>query len=290
MIRGIIDAFTNALGNVFAFVPRLVGFLVILLIGWLISYAVGKAVTLLLRKVGFEHLSQRAGLTHLEQRMGIRMDTAGILGKIVFWFLFLIFLVPATNSLGLPTVSNTLNTIVGYIPNVFVAVLVLFLGTVIGVFVGDLVRGGTTAARFGNPRILGAIARWAIIGFSAMVALEQLQIAPSLINVLFTAIVAAMALAFGLAFGLGGRETAQRWLARSESKALGNRPYSPEQIVQQARTDLSHSEQMGQHYPPQPTYQSQQSSSTLYSPQPTVPPVSQNYEEPKRQQHPHPRP
>lgn len=296
MIQGIINAFTTALGMVFAFVPRLVGFLVILLIGWLVSYAVGKAVTLLLRKVGFERLAQRAGLTRLEQRMGMRMDTAGILGKIAFWFLFLIFLVPATDSLGLPTVSSTLNAIVGYIPNVFVAVLVLFLGTLLGLFVGDLVQGGSTAARFGNPRLLGNITRWAIIGFAAMIVLAQLQIAPSLINVLFGAIGAGLALAFGLAFGLGGRETAQRWLARNEGRLLGSQPYSPEQIVQHAKTDLAHSEQMGQRPATPPTYSTQvpqqgfSTSPPAYSPQQTVPPAPQSHEEPPRQYPPNPNP
>ncbi len=287
MIQGIINAFTNALGMVFAFVPRLVGFLVILFIGWLVSYAVGKAVTMLLRKVGFERLSERAGLTRLEQRMGMRMDTAGILGKIAFWFIFLIFLVPATDSLGLPTVSNTLNTIVGYIPNVFVAVLVLFLGTLVAVFASDLVRRATSATKVGNSRIFGTITRWSIIAFAAMIALEQLQIAPALINSLFTAIVAGLALAFGLAFGLGGRETVQRWLARGESQIMGNRPYNPEQIVQQARTDLAHSEQMGQQYAGSQTapstYATQQNVPPVHSPYPTqqtVPPTPHGSSEP----------
>ncbi len=249
MIQGIISAFTNALTLVFNFVPRFVAFLVILLVGWIIAYAVQKGVTLLLRKLGFERFSERAGLTRLEHRMGMRMDTAGILGKIAFWFIFLIFLIPAANSLGLVTISNILNTIVDYLPNVFVAVLVLFLGTLLAVFAGDLARGATRASRVGNPNVIGSIVRWAIIAFAAMIALEQLRIAPSLITALFTAIVAGLALAFGLAFGLGGREAAQRWFARNESALLANRPYNPEQIVQQAQTDLTHSEQMGQQYP-----------------------------------------
>lgn len=277
MIQGIINAFTTALGTVFNFIPRLVSFIVILLIGWLISYIVGKAVTMLLRKVGFERLSERAGLTRMERRMGMRLDTAGILGKIVFWFIFLIFLVPATDSLGLPTISNILDTIVAYLPNVFVAVLVLFLGTLLGVFAGDLVRGGSRAAKFGNPRLLGEVARWSIIGFAAMIALEQLRIAPALINVLFSAIVASLALAFGLAFGLGGRETAQRWLARHESQMLGNQPYNPNQIVQQAQTDLTHSEQMGQQY------KGTQATPPTYPTQQNVPPTPHGYNEPPPQ-------
>ncbi len=78
-------------------------------------------------------------------------------------------------------------------------------------------RGATASTNIGNPKVFANIARWAIIGFAALVALEQLQIATSLLNVLFTAIVGALAIAFGLAFGLGGQDTARRWLARGES-------------------------------------------------------------------------
>ena len=213
----IINAFANALNLVLTFIPKLIGFLVILLVGWIVATAVSKALTFLLRKIGFDRMADRIGLTRLEQRMGVRMDAAGILGKVVYWFLFLIFLVPAVNALGLTTVSAILNTIIAYIPNVFVAILVLFLGTLAATFVADIVRGATASANIGNPNIFANIARYAIMGFAALVALEQLQITPSLINELFGAIVAAAALAFGLAFGLGGRETAQRYLNRTEN-------------------------------------------------------------------------
>src|SRR5438270_6822365 len=209
----IISALANALTLVFTFIPRLLGFLVILLVGWLIATAVSKAVTFLLRKIGFDRMADRIGLTRLEQRMGIKMDAAGLLGKVVYWFLFLIFLVPAVDALGLTTVSAILSTIIAYIPNVFVAILVLFLGTLAATFVADIVRGATATARVGDPNVFATIARWSIIGFAALVALEQLQITPSLINELFGAVVAAVAIAFGLAFGLGGQDAARRWIA-----------------------------------------------------------------------------
>ena len=213
----ILTSFTNALNLVFTFIPKLIGFLVILLVGWIVASVVSKAVTFLLRKIGFDRLSERIGLSRLEQRMGLRMDAAGVLGKVVYWFIFLIFLVPAVDSLGLTAVSNILNQVIAYIPNVFVAIVVLFLGTLAATFVADLVRGATASTNMGNPNMYAAIARWAILGFVAIIALEQLQIAPALLNELFGAIVAAAALAFGLAFGLGGRETAQRLLNRSEN-------------------------------------------------------------------------
>jgi Conserved TM helix len=213
----ILLALANAVNLILTFIPRIIGFLIILLVGWLIATAVSKALTFLLRKIGFDRLGERIGLTRLEQRMGVQMDAAGILGKIVYWFLFLVFLVPAADALGVPAVSNILNQLVSYIPNVFVAILVLFLGALAATVVADIVRGATASARIGNPNLFANIARYAIIGFAALIALEQLQIAPALLNILFTAIVGAAAIAVGLAFGLGGQDSARKWLNRGES-------------------------------------------------------------------------
>nr|MBA2678348.1 small-conductance mechanosensitive ion channel [Ktedonobacteraceae bacterium] len=165
-----------------------------------------------------------------EQQIGMKADAAGILGKLTYWFIFLIFLVPAVDSLGLTTVSNLLGQVIGYLPNVFVAILVLFLGTLAATFVADLVRGATASARIGNPNIFANIARFAILGFVALIALEQLQIASSLLNILFTAIVGSTALAFGLAFGLGGQDAARKYLNRAESSV--STAASQEQIQQ----------------------------------------------------------
>lgn len=172
----IVTSFAGALALVFAFITKVLGFLVILLIGWLIASALSKAIVFLLRKVGFDRLATRIGLTRMEQQMGVSLDAAGMLGKVVYWFVFLIFLVPAVNALGLTAVSTLLGQVVGYIPNVFVAILVLFLGTVAATVVSDIVRGATAKANVGNPRIFATIARVAVIGFAALIALEQLGI------------------------------------------------------------------------------------------------------------------
>jgi hypothetical protein len=210
----IISSFAGALALVFSFIPKLVGFLVILIVGWIVAALLAKGVTLLLRRVGFDRMSDRMGLTRLEQRMNIRMDPAAVLGKIVFWFVFLIFLVPACNALELTSVSALLALIIGYLPNVFVAIVVLFLGMLLATFVADIVRGAMASSRTANPDILANIARYTIIGFAILVALEQLQIAPALITILFTSVIGGAALAAALAFGLGGRDSAKHMLER----------------------------------------------------------------------------
>jgi hypothetical protein len=210
----IVSSFAAAMALVFSFIPRLVGFLVILIVGWIVAAILEKGVTLLLRRVGFDRMSERIGLARLEQRMNVRMDAASLLGKIVFWFVFLIFLVPACNALQLTSVSLLLGLIIGYIPNVFVAIVVLLLGMLLATFVADVVRAALSNAKNANPNILANVARYVIIGFAILVALEQLQIAPALITTLFTAVIGGAALACALAFGLGGRDTAKQLLER----------------------------------------------------------------------------
>jgi Conserved TM helix len=240
----IVNALNDAVRLILTFIPRVIGFIVILVVGLIIATLVSKALTLVLRKVGFDRMANRIGLTRFEQRMNIKMDPAGILGKIVYWFILLIFLIPAADALGVPAVSNILNSLVAYIPNVFVAILVLFLGSLFATFVADIVRGTVATAKIGSPSVFASIARWAIIGFAALIALEQLQIAPSLINELFGGVVLAVAIAFALAFGLGGQDAARRWLARGESSVTtAAAQLSAQQIRDNAQNEMRQSEQ-----------------------------------------------
>jgi Mechanosensitive ion channel, conserved TM helix len=279
--QAIFNALSNAVNLILAFIPRLIGFLVILLVGLIIAALVAKAVTFLLRKVGFDRMSDRIGLTRFEQRMGVHMDTAGVLGRIVYWFIVLIFLVPAADALGVPAVSNVLNQLVGYIPNVFVAILVLFLGALAGTVVGDLVRGAVASANIGNPNLLAAIARWAIIAFAVLIALEQLKITPDLINELFGAVVLALAIAFGLAFGLGGQDAARRWLARGEGTIVTAASQSrAQQSRDDARAAQLQADQTRAYQQAQvQTYQGQQMAQAQTQPQYTQPqpPYTQQY-------------
>jgi hypothetical protein len=213
--QALLTSLSNALSLVLTFIPRFIGFLVILLVGWIIASVLSKTVMFILRKVGFERLGARIGLDRIERSTGMQLNVVTILGSIVYWFIFLIFLVSAFDALGLASVSSILNSLIAYIPNVFVAIIILFLGILAANFVADIVQGSTATTRVGNPRLFAAIARYAIIAFTGLIALEQLQIAPALLNILFTATIGAAALAFGLAFGIGGQDAARRFLNRS---------------------------------------------------------------------------
>lgn len=214
---------TAALSLFLAAIPRVIGFLVILVIGWLIAGVLAAAVAALLRAVRFNDLAQRSGLAGFVHNMGVRTDTAGVLANIVKWFVRLIVLVVAFDALGLPAVSNVLQQFLLWIPNLVVALVVLVIAGLAANALGDLVRGSTAQAGFENPDLVATITRVAIWGFGIVIAVNQVGIAQTLVNTLFMGLVGALALALGLAFGLGGRDTAgqivQGWYRRGQASA-----------------------------------------------------------------------
>ena len=214
----LVTSVTAALSLFLAAIPRIIGFLVILIIGWFIAGLLASAVAALLRTVHFNVLAQRAGLQEFIQNMGLRKDPSGILADIVKWFVRLIVLVVAFDALGLPAVSQVLHQFLLWIPNLIVAVVVLVIAGLAANALGNLIRGSTAQAGFSNPDLLASIARVAVWGFGIVVAVNQIGVAQELVNTLFMGFIGALALAAGLAFGLGGRETAaqivQGWYRR----------------------------------------------------------------------------
>jgi hypothetical protein len=204
----VVASLTTALSLFLGAIPRIIGFLVILVIGWFISGVLASAVAALLRAVRFNELAQRSGFSGFVNNMGLRTDASGLLANIAKWFVRLVVLVVAFDALGLPAVSAVLQQFLLWIPNLVVAVVVLVIAGLAANALGNLVRGSTAQAGLGNPDLLATIARVAVWGFGIVVAVNQIGVAQTLVNTLFMGLIGALALAAGLAFGLGGRETA----------------------------------------------------------------------------------
>lgn len=208
-----------ALALFLAAIPRVIGFLIILLVGWFIANLIAKLVANLLRRVNFNGLAERSGISGFVAGMGIQTDAAGFIALIVKWFIRLIALVVAFDALGLPAVSEVLRTFLLWIPNLVVGVLVLVIGGLLANAAAGIVRGAATKAGLGNAGMLASIAKGAVWIFAIVVAVNQIGVATTLVNTLFMGVVGAAAIALGLAFGLGGQETARQivsgWYARA---------------------------------------------------------------------------
>lgn len=214
----------GALNTFLAAIPRIIGFAVVLIVGWIISSLLARGVEALLHAVRFNDLARRSGFAGFVGKMGVRDDASGVIASIVKWFVRLIALVVAFDMLGLPAVSGVLQQLLLWLPNLVVALVVLVLGGLAANALSQLVRGATAGAGFTNPEILATVTKVAVWSFAIVVALTQLGIATTLIHTMVIGLVGALALATGLAFGLGGRDRAAQLLDTMGRKAQRSGP------------------------------------------------------------------
>lgn len=212
-------SFANALSMFLSAIPRIIGFAVVLLVGWFVASLIAKGVAALLRAIKFNDLAHRSGFGGFVQNMGVRRDPAGVIADVAKWFVRLITLVVAFDTLGLPAVSGVLQRLLLWLPNLIVALAVVVIGGLAAGALSRLVRGATAQGGFANPDTLATVAKVAVWGFAIVVAVNQLGIATNLINTLLIGVIGALALASGLAFGLGGREKAAAVLDRASRQA-----------------------------------------------------------------------
>lgn len=204
----VVTSVAGALALLLAAIPKIIGFLAVLLVGWFVASLIAMGIGALIRTIGFNGLAERAGLADFVRKTGTKSDPTGVLTLTVKWFIRLIVLVVAFDALGLPSVSDILRGFVMWLPNLVVAMVVLVLGGIAARAAASLVRGTAAEAEIGNPNVLANVASVLVWAFAIIVAVNQIGVAQTLVNALFIAFVGALALALGLSFGLGGRETA----------------------------------------------------------------------------------
>src|SRR3954471_5541714 len=163
-----------ALAMFLGVIPRAIGFLIILTIGWIIASLLAKAVAALLRAIHFNDLATRSGLAGFVRSMGVHTDSAGFLAIVAKWFVRLITLVVAFDALGLPAVSQVLQQLLLWLPNLVVALVVLVIGGLAANAFASVVRGSTSEAGFRNPDTLAKIAKGAVWAFAIVIAVNQL--------------------------------------------------------------------------------------------------------------------
>jgi hypothetical protein len=194
-------SFVGVLGNI-------VGALVVLIIGLVVATGLAALVERVVSLVKLDKALVSLGLKEYFDRAGIQINSGKFLGRLVYWFLVVVFLLAATDILGFYTLSSFLSDALMYLPNVIVAVLIMLATFVIGNFMRNLVRASVKSARLHASNFLSSLTWWAVIGFGFLTALSQLGIAVSIINAIITGLVAMLAISGGIAFGLGGKDYA----------------------------------------------------------------------------------
>src|ERR687893_1071196 len=203
----------NALVTFLSYVPQLMGAIIILVIGYIVAKVLQAVITRVLRGIGFEGWMEKGGIKQFFDRAQTNQTPTSIIGKLVFWFVFIIALTMAAGALGIPQVSEILGQLIAYIPSIIAAILILILAALLANFVSGIVRGATGSG------LLASIAQYAIIVYAAFAALTQLGIAVQLTANTFLILLGGVALAAALAFGLGGRDLARDVLQKAYNRS-----------------------------------------------------------------------
>ncbi|HMA78445.1 MAG TPA: hypothetical protein VKP88_04940 [Candidatus Paceibacterota bacterium] len=194
--------------------PQIVVALLVLIIGWIVAGILKSVVQKVFAKLHVDKALDAAGVDTLAQKAGYTLNSGTFVGTLVKWFVIIVFFVAALDILNLQQATAFLSSVVlGYLPQVIVAVLILFGGLILASFAKKMVVAGVKASSLGSPELLGKFSYYAIVLFTIIAALNQLAIAPEMMQMLFAGLVFGLSLAFGLAFGFGGRDAAARYLS-----------------------------------------------------------------------------
>ena len=217
-----LQQWTDTVGNSFSdlwsrsidFLPTIIGAIIIILVGSFVAKGISSLFEHILKEFWnkqLRHNSLRSvfGSEETIEKGGWKINVPSAVSTLIYWFLMIVFLMAATEVLNLDQVTMFLNSVLLYLPNVIVAVVILLIGIVLSQIVANVVKHSVGAAKIASSQFLSGIAKWSIMIFAFMAALVQLKVAAELIQILFTGFVAMIALAGGLAFGLGGKEHAR---------------------------------------------------------------------------------
>jgi hypothetical protein len=198
------------IGNV---LPALIGAAVILLTGYFLAKQIQRWADDTLKRLDFNKVATAGGLDQAVGRTGSRLDPVRALTKLLFWLVMLVVILLASTALGLESINEMFGVMLGFIPTLIAAIVIVILGIIVGEFVrGVIVASAGTVA--GVPTV-AKLAKGAVIVISIFMALQQVGVAEEIVTAAFTLILGAAALAVGLAFGLGNRELAgeitRRW-------------------------------------------------------------------------------
>jgi len=223
------DSVQGAFDGFFAFLPNLLGFIVLLLIGYIVARVVAGIVRKLLEKLGLDRQLQDSDANKYVDRVLPGASASNGIARVIFWLVFVFFLLAAIGALKIPAVTTFMNQVLAYLPNIIVAILIF----VVAALIAGAVAAAVTNFMGDTPtgKIVATVVPALVMVIALFMILDQLKIAETIVTIAFAATMGALALGLALAFGLGGRDVARRLL----EEAYANGRLAKEQ----ARQDLA---------------------------------------------------
>ncbi|MFC1748271.1 hypothetical protein ACFL2V_05630 [Pseudomonadota bacterium] len=210
--QALLIATSNVMTTIISFIPTFFAALLVIVFGVFVARWAKWLVVKLLEAVKLSNTLKDSPIENFLQKAEITNKIEEVLGNLIRWIVLLVFFIAAVNLLGLTTVSSFLSNILGYLPRVISAALILTVGTVVAGLVESLIKGSLSHISRPTGRLVGKVGSYIVIIFTLLAAIAELGIAADLINTLFIGFVAMLALGFGLAFGLGAKDLVSKIL------------------------------------------------------------------------------
>lgn len=213
-----ITALQDLWAGFLAFVPKLLGALIVFIIGWIISIWVGKLIAEILKRLKFDKIFEKTKWDEAMEKADMKMSMSSFIGGLVKWILIIVFLLAAVEILGLNQFSAFVTNIVAWLPNLVVSAAIFVVAVVVADIAEKLIKVmvGKITAKYAG--FVGSIVRWSIWIFALLAILSQLGVASDIIQILVSGFVALVVISAALAFGLGGKDVAREILEDMRNK------------------------------------------------------------------------
>jgi len=212
------DSLNRFLGKVITFLPNLLAMITILMVGLVIAWVIRKLLYRFLMAIQFDRMSGQWGLTHILSKGGSTYSPADLLSRFFYWVIFLITLILGINALEVAATQNFIAQFFNYLPHLFAGIVILVVGYLIAIFLGQAVLIAAVNAQIDSARAFSRAVRWFVTVLSVTMALYHLGIAEKVIVAAFSITFGGIVLALAIAFGWGGRELAKDFLERLYKK------------------------------------------------------------------------
>ena len=212
----------NSLQNLWqgflVFIPKLIGGLIVFIVGWFIAVWIGKLVAEILKRLRLDRVFEKSKWEGAMTKADFKMKMSEFIGAVVKWVLVIVFLLAAVEIWGMTQFASFLQAIVNWLPNVVVAAAIFVVAVIVGDFAGKLVEAVVGKMGIGYVKLVGGIVKGSIWVFAILTILSQLGVASRIIEIVVTGFVALIVVSGALAFGLGGKDLAKEILQNLRRK------------------------------------------------------------------------
>ncbi len=202
----VVDSITSILTSLISYVPTILGAFVVFVFGLVLANWLKVLVIKLLNLLKLSEVIGSDSIKKFLSNAQISEKIESVIGDIVRYLVILVFFVASINLLGLNTVTQVLNGLLSYLPNIFASILILFAGVLLAGFLEKLVKGSLGGIDLKLSRLMGKFTSYLVVVFAALAAISQLGIAKSFVDTIFMGFIAMLTIALGLSLGLGSKD------------------------------------------------------------------------------------